>query len=236
MPTVQPVDVPLSVKSEAVKPVTEPENERLYDRLATFVGVVVVGANEATVGVLRSTVTVVAAVTAAGPALAAASTTAFWASVRITVPSGASAPAIVTVYVVPEPVIAATPQPTDVPPSENLPAVRPVTGSLKVAVYATLASLVSVAAGVSVTVGTVRSTVTAVAVSVAFGLAAASAKVPPVIDSSTVPALVEAPETVTVYGPTPEPVRLVTLQPVAVPPMAKLLVVRPVTASLSVSE
>ena len=92
VPTVQPVEVPVSAKSAAVRPVTGPENVRLYDRLVAFVGVAVVGAKAETVGALRSTVTVVAAVAVAGPALAAASITAFCASVRITVPSGELGP------------------------------------------------------------------------------------------------------------------------------------------------
>ena len=99
-----------------------------------------------------------------------------------------------------------------------------------------LVPAVSVTAGTRVTVGAVRSTVMVLAAIVAFGLPAASARAPPVIVSSTVPAVVEEPETVTVYGPVPVPVRPVTFQPVAVPPMLKLPVVRPVTASLRVSE
>ena len=133
VPMVQPVEVPLRARSDAVRPVTVLENVRLYDRLVAFVGVDG-PVNDVTAGGLRSTVTVAAAVALAGPALAAASTTAFCASVRITVPSVALAPATLTVYVVPEPETDATFQPVDVPLSENLPAVRPVTASLNVAV------------------------------------------------------------------------------------------------------
>ena len=134
MPTVQPVEVPVSAKSAAVRPVTAPEKVRLYDRLVALVGVAVVGANEETVGALRSTVTVVAAVAVAGPALVAVSTTAFCASVRITVPSGELGPTALIVYVVPEPVTEPMAQPVEVPLNASLPALRPVTASLNVAV------------------------------------------------------------------------------------------------------
>ena len=57
VPIVQPVEVPLSARSEAVRPVTDSLNVTLYDRLVAFVGEAVVGAKALMVGKVRSTST-----------------------------------------------------------------------------------------------------------------------------------------------------------------------------------
>jgi len=57
VPIVQPVEVPPSARSEAVRPVTDSLNVTLYDRLVAFVGEAVVGAKALMVGRVRSTST-----------------------------------------------------------------------------------------------------------------------------------------------------------------------------------
>ena len=94
-----------------------------------FVGVDVVGANDTTVGAVRSTVTAAADRTAAGPVFPTVSATAFCASDEITVPSVALAPDSVTVHDKPEPTTEATLHPVDEPDSAKSAAVSPVTDS-----------------------------------------------------------------------------------------------------------
>ena len=91
--------------------------------------------NEATVGAVRSTVTVVPVNALAGPALPAASLTAPAPRVSTTVPSLGALRDSCTVTVVP--LAADTPDtahPLDVPPTVKSPAASPLTGSLKVSV------------------------------------------------------------------------------------------------------
>ena len=57
VPIVQPVEVPPSARSEAVRPVTDSLNVTLYDRLVALVGDAVVGAKELIVGAVRSMAT-----------------------------------------------------------------------------------------------------------------------------------------------------------------------------------
>ena len=166
--TAQPLAPPPTLKSPTAKPVTASENVNDHTRLVPLtwaLGPV----NDATVGAVRSTVNVAAAVTTAGPAFMAASATAFCASDNTTVPLDGLEAVTETVYgPAPEPLGVPTLQPDDVPVIANLPAVSPVTNSLKATVYAMLALFTVVEAGVNVTVGSVRSTVTLFAVASAF--------------------------------------------------------------------
>ena len=83
--TVHPVAVSTE-KSLVVIPVTALLNMMENVAVPLLLGDVVVGANAVMVGAVRSIVTVAAAALVAGPGLAAESTTAPLASVRITVP------------------------------------------------------------------------------------------------------------------------------------------------------
>ena len=88
-----------------------------------------------------------------------------------------------------------------------------------------------VAVGVNdATAGAVRSITVLVTAAVSTdGYAAPSTMTAPGLRlNSTVPAVVDAPPTVTVYGPAPEPLSDCTLHPVAVPPTANFAAVSPV--------
>ncbi len=153
-PTVQPVAVPVRVKSPAARPVTGSLKVTVYDRVAAFVGDAGT-AVKAAVGAVRSTVTVAAVTTAAGPGLPSASVTLLAARARMTVPL--EQPVTATVYG-PEPDGAPTVQPVAVPVRVKSPAARPVTGSLKVTVYERVAAFVGEAGtAVKAAVGGVRS-------------------------------------------------------------------------------
>ncbi len=121
------------------------------------------------------------------------------------------------------------------------PPVRPLTGSLKVTVYASVAALLGdvVAVVNEVTDGPAVSTVTDEASDFAPGAVPPKASVTDAArsESTTVPSVAPAPRVaVTVYGPAPEPLTAVTVQPVAVPPTVKSAAARPVTMPSNSSE
>ncbi len=138
----------------------------------------------------------------------------------------------------PEPLGAKT-QPVAVPGSEKSPAVRPVTASLKVKSNTRVVAFVTLSAfelplsdaacrSIRVTVGAIRSTVTAGPSLWAFVLPPPSVTALAASRSVTVPFV--QPVSVTVYDAGP-PAGAPTTQPVAVPRTAKSAAVRPMTVS-----
>ncbi len=127
-----------------------------------------------------------------------------------------------------------TDQPVAVPPTVKSPPERPVTGSLKVTVYVSPAALLgdTVAVVNEATDGPAVSTITDEASDFAPG---AVPPKPSVTDAArseitSVPSVAPAPRVaVTVYGPAPDPLTAVTVQPVAVPPTVKSVAASPVT-------
>jgi hypothetical protein len=237
-PAVQPVAVPVIVKSLAARPLTVSPNATVYCSVVAAVGEVggvIVGAT----GPVRSTVTEGADDALAGLLFPAGSVSdpAFCAS--RTVPLLGLVPLRVTVNVVPlEAETDATVQGVDVPVTLKSEVASPVTDSLKVSVYARLVAFVGVDGAVNeLTVAAVRSIVTAGADEAAAGpvLAAESATDRALSVRTTVPAPGLVADAVTVNVVPLEAETDATDQPVEVPLIAKSLVARPVIDSLNVS-
>ena len=230
-PKVQPVAVPVLVKSPASMPVTASAKVSVNACDALLVGLGG-GVHDAVVGV-RSMVTAAASRSATGPALLAASVTAPATSRGVTVPS--EQPLTTTFTDVPVDADGVNTQPVAVPWFVKSAAAMPSADSPNVIGNVMLAALVGEAGAVpQVAVGPVRSILTAVAVAALAGplLAATSDTLLAASTGVTVPSVHPLAVTVTDVPVAAEGVKV---QPVAVPALLKSLATMPDTGSLKVS-
>jgi hypothetical protein len=187
--------------SDAVKPDTGSFAVTVNDKLAEFVNVEGFCENDNTGAPdTPSTYRDAAATADAGPVLPAASTTASAANCSTNVPS--PHPVTATLIVVPDDAAGVNTHPVAVPVFEKSAAARPLIASPKVTAYVDDADNGPVGTVENVAVGTVRSTVIAVELTVLLGIAvpppAVQEPAPERIDNTTVPSEPLERETVTV--------------------------------------